>query len=552
MTDSEKQKELLKYLRIRKILKARDSFWEFCKLKAPDYYLEHRTHLIINCLFLEAFYYKKPRSYTSPFKHTKRIRNGPGDDPLKDPVQYEIVEEETVFTCDLILEDETYGETIIQNEPPRHGKSRTLFLYTAWRYGKDIETMVMTVCHKKDLAIEFSTFTRDTIEEERAKAIEIIYNDVFPKTVLKYGNKSKGKWSLVGRFHSYKGCGILTGEAGIGSTLLIFDDTIKGSLEAFNTDHLDKVNSSAKNNYYQRLEKDGDMVINATRWAVRDQCGEALSGPNGHRIKVLKMKAWDEDQGMLCDDFLTYERYLFLKAELDEMIFQANYDQEPPEMKGKMYKQFLEYEELPTFKEYIFRTDTADEGDDYLCTIVAGISMMDEPYLLDVYYTDEGQEVTIPENARMLVDNKLKYGFLSGKIEHNNGGGGFARAVDKIIKTDVSKDPQVQITEIGTIPTNKIDITTFTQTKNKLARINSASRFVQNHVFYPVGWKQRWPKFSKHLDSFMRDGKNQADDGPDTLTMIAEAVEDRFPTYEEMIQSVTATRSKHINKPHFG
>jgi len=548
MADFEKQKELLKMLRIRKILKARESFWEFCKLEAPDYYIEHRTHLVINCLFLEAFYYKTPRSYISPYRHTKRIRNGDTDDPKKDPVQYEIQGNKTIFTCDLVLEDESYGDTVNQNEPPRHGKSRTLFLYTAWRYGKDVATMVMTVCHKKDLAIEFSTYTRDTIEEQKTHAVDIIYNDVFPNSVLQYGNKSKGKWSLEGRFHSYKGCGILAGEAGMGSNLLIYDDTVKGSIEAFNPDHLEKVISSAKNNYYQRLEKGGDVIINATRWSVNDQSGDALAGPNGHKIKTLIMEAWTEEQGMLCDDFLDRDRYLYLESELDEMIFQANYHQRPPDMKGKMYKQFLEYEELPVMKEYIFRGDTADEGDDFLCVIVAGISMMDEPYLLDVYYTDAGQEVTIPETAELLVKNKLKYDFISGKIEHNNGGGGFAREVSKIIETDTGEG----LTEIGTVPTKRIDISTFTQTKNKLARINSASRFIQKHVFYPVGWKQRWPKFAKHMDQFMRDGKNQVDDAPDTLTMIAEAVEDRFPTYEEMIESVTATRSRHINKPHFG
>ena len=174
--------------------------------------------------------------------------------------------------------------------------------------------------------------------------------------------------------------------------------------------------------------------------------------------------------------------------------------------------------------------------------------MLDEPYLIDVLYTDDGQEITEPLAAKFLVENKLKYGFISGKIEHNAGGGAFARALGKIIKTDLGKG----LTEIGTVPTNKIDISTFTQTENKVARIITASNFVQKHVFFPVGWRKRWPIFYKHVDGYMKDGKNQKDDGPDTLTMIAEAVESRFPSYEEMVNAVTATRSKHISKPHFG
>lgn len=527
------------------IEQSRRSFWKFCQTEAPDYYLEHRTHLIINCLFLEAFFYKRPCRYVSPIRHEKRIE--------QDVVQYEIQGDKTVFTCDLQLDDGTYPDYVIINEPPRHGKSRTLFLYTAWRYGKDVATMVMTVCHKKDLAIEFSAFTRDTIEEEKVREDEIIYNDIFPDTRLQYGNKSRGKWALDGRFHSYKGAGILAGEAGVGCNLLIADDILKGSIEAFNPDHLEKVDSSLKNNFFQRLEKGGDFINCATRWADEDPCGKALDGENGHRIKVLKMEAWAPEQGMLCDDFLTFERYKFLESELDEMIFQANYHQRPPKLKGKLYKQFLEYEELPKIKEVIFRGDTADEGDDFLCIIVAAISMLDEVYILDVYYTDEGQEITEPEAAKFLYENHIRHGFLNGMIEHNSGGGGFARAVGKILRTNIANSPKVEdaITEIGTPPTNKIDFTTFTQTENKLARIISASNFVQKHIFFPVGWRQKWPLFYKHLDQMMREGKNQKDDGPDTLTMLAEAVESRFPSYDELVKAINETQPAAIKTEHF-
>lgn len=36
---------------------ARRDFWEYCKLRAPDFYKENRTYLKHICLELEDFYY---------------------------------------------------------------------------------------------------------------------------------------------------------------------------------------------------------------------------------------------------------------------------------------------------------------------------------------------------------------------------------------------------------------------------------------------------------------------------------------------------------------
>ena len=38
----------------------------------------------------------------------------------------------------------------------------------------------------------------------------------------------------------------------------------------------------------------------------------------------------------------------------------------------------------------------------------------------------------------------------------------------------------------------------------------------------PVDWKNKWPEFAKDIISYQKEGKNKNDDGPDTLTGIAE------------------------------
>lgn len=550
LTLSEKREKLI-LLRNKKIIRARRSFWEFQKIINPDAFRESYTYLVILSICLQSFYTDLPVKHFSPvhIDHHSKIDLEDGN------IDIEMVKD---GSGTWIKVDISNSDILVIECPPRHRKSYSLINFEDWIFGKNPCQIIITCAHNVKIANRISQFVRNGIDSTRLKPFQIIYNDIFPNTVLKYRQKAKEEWAIEGQHISYVAGGILSGVTSMGGNLIIFDDLVKGALEAFNVNHLEKVWDSYTGTWVSRLEKPRKQILVMTPWMVGDPGDLIQKGAeeSGEIVKVLNLKAYSENQGMLCDDILDKRANDILQSRIDPMIYSANYLSKRPELKGKLYKQILEYEELPKItKEYGFRGDTADEGDDFLCIIVYAISMLDEPYILDILYTDDGQEITEPLAAKFLVENKLKYGFLSGKIEHNAGGGAFARAVDKIIKTpaDGKFDKSGnKLTEIGTLPTNKIDISTFTQTENKVARIITASNFVQKHIFFPVGWRKRWPIFAKHVDGYMKEGKNQKDDGPDTLTMIAEAVEDRFPSYEEMIESVIATRSKHIKKPHFG
>ena len=55
-------------------------------------------------------------------------------------------------------------------------------------------------------------------------------------------------------------------------------------------------------------------------------------------------------------------------------IAEANYQQNPIDIKGRMYTSFKTYKEMPQFKQIRNYTDTADEGKDYLCSINYGVT----------------------------------------------------------------------------------------------------------------------------------------------------------------------------------
>ena len=44
------------------------------------------------------------------------------------------------------------------------------------------------------------------------------------------------------------------------------------------------------------------------------------------------------------------------------------------------------------------------------------------------------------------------------------------------------------------------------------------------HVYFPEGWRYRWPELYKSLMTYQREGRNAHDDAQDALTGIAEKI----------------------------
>lgn len=190
--------------------------------------------------------------------------------------------------------------------------------------------------------------------------------------------------------------------------------------------------------------------------------------------------------------------------ELNSYVFETQYQQDPKPLSGQMYEQgFKEYELIPAGKKVRKSyTDTADEGTDFLCSIVYD-EMPHAIYVLDVLYTQKPMEYTEVATAEQFT----KYLVDEALIESNNGGRGFARAVEK------------QCREMGN---NRTKIKWFHQSENKNIRIFTQSAAVQNLCIFPTGWANMWPKFNKSLTSYMKGGGNKNDDAEDVLTGIVE------------------------------
>ena len=153
------------------------------------------------------------------------------------------------------------------------------------------------------------------------------------------------------------------------------------------------------NTMLSRLEEGGKIIIIMTRWASDDLAGRAIEH-FGDKAKVITMKALQDDGTMLCDDILSYESYIEKFRAMGEDIASANYQQEPIDVKGRLYTYFSTYKDIPrddkgyplfsAVKAYV---DSADTGEDWLCAIVYGV-YNDNAYILDILFTDAPMEIT--------------------------------------------------------------------------------------------------------------------------------------------------------------
>lgn len=240
-------------------------------------------------------------------------------------------------------------EVLILNLPPRHGKSRTVGLLVEWLLGKNIDTKIMTGSYNETLSTMFSKNVRNTIQEAKADKDKIIYNDIFPNTHIKQGDGAMNLWSLEGGYNNYLATSPGGTATGFGCSLLIIDDLIKNSEEAFNENTLEKQWDWFTQTMLSRLEEGGKTIIIMTRWASGDLAGRALEHykEEGKKVKHVIMKALQEDGTMLCDEILSLKSYKSKIRAMGPEIASANYQQEPIDLKGRLYTNIKTYNKLP-------------------------------------------------------------------------------------------------------------------------------------------------------------------------------------------------------------
>lgn len=441
---------------------ARREFFYFCHTLSPAFYKKERTFLIDLCGQLQDFYHST-------------------------------------------------DDVLVLNVPPRHGKSFTGGHFAQWLFGIDPSVKIMTGSYNETLSTVFSKQVRNSIQEIKADENRVVYSDIFPHSRIQHGDGAMNLWSLEGQHNSYLATSPTGTATGFGASLIIIDDLIKSAEEAFNASTLEKHWSWFVNTMLSRLETGGKIIIIMTRWHSNDLAGRALRElPElGFSVKHINMKAVQEDGSMLCEDILSKREYEQRTSAMSPEIAAANYQQEPIDIKGRLYSSFKTYDELPdNIVKIASYTDTADTGSDYLATYIYGVTKDKEAYIVDVIYTREPMEVTEPLLAKKLYEHKVNL----ARIESNAGGRGYGRSVQRILREEYGS--------------NRTKFDMFHQSKNKEARILSNATWVMEHIYFPSNWRHRWSELYEALTTYQREGKNKHDDAPDALTGVVESIQD--------------------------
>ncbi|MBD5497461.1 MAG: phage terminase large subunit [Lachnospiraceae bacterium] len=511
---------------------AKKSLWEYEKTIDPKFFKEDREHLKEIATVLQALV--EDRIIRLPLETKWHIASGEEISRLKEAGAF-------YYVC----------KKLMLNIPPRHGKSYSLQRFEQWNFGRDNDATVITVSYNETLSTRFSGAVRDGIDATKVDRKITIFSDIFPNTKIKYGDAAKGIWALAGRFFSYLGTSFGGTLTGVGCRLGVIDDPVKSSEEAYNDTVLQDQWDWYVDTYLSRIEEGGYQIINMTRWSTKDLCGRLLEEEPDEWYVLAKPACLNADKvfqvdacrkssmvehcrdcsrypcemiqdeprdehgdmvgKMLCPSLLSFKSWDNKRRLTSLAIFLANFQQQPVDVTGALYAQgFKTYDPSaydPELAEHHYNyTDTADTGSDHLCSIC-----FDERdgygYVRDVYFTDEGMEVTEKETARRMK----AAGTREAVIESNNGGRGFARNVEKILNGWGWK---------------KTSFLWMHQSKNKKARILSHATGACEKIIMPEGWEKRWPEFYKYLMAYQRKSKTTShDDAPDCLTGCVEILD---------------------------
>lgn len=401
--------------------------------------------------------------------------------------------------------------------PKRAGKSQTGINFVNMLSGKFPDRSTLMEGTGDDLVKSFYNGCLEYLTVPN----EYLFYDVFPDARLVQTNADTKTVNLKSksRFPTIMCRSIDARQVGLSeaTNVLYLDDCVEGREEAKNRQRLDDKWEVISGDIMGRAIEGTPIVFTGTRYSLYDPIGRVQEHAQreGWAWRAIEIPALD-----LVTDESNYEyeregKKVFTTAyfrEQRELLsaeqFESEFQQQPFEAKGLLFnKDELNYFfELPKDRDpdtIIAVGDTAESGSDSTSMPVAMI-YGNAVYIVDVVFDDSPAEVTKPECAKCLIENKV----ASAVFESNNAGQYYARDVDQIIR---DRGYSVGIRTKRTI-------------SNKQTRIEFASDNIKKNFYFkhPSTYKrgsQYW-NFMKEVTTYTRSGKVPHDDAPDSLSLL--------------------------------
>lgn len=411
---------------------------------------------------------------------------------------------------------------LIISIPPQHGKSQgSTILLPAYILGRNPDTRIALSSYSTTFASKFNRSIQRIMSDD-------VYKQIFPNTQLPNHGDKYIRTSTEFEISNYSGFLKSIGRGGglTGNTIdiSIIDDLYKNSMEGNSPIIRASIWDWYITTVRTRFHNNTREIIVFTRWHEDDLIGQILQqsdhinltsfediNPEFNGYHIINYEAIKESEPTKLDNRIqgeplfperhSLEKLIELR-QLDSHYFNCLYQGKPSSKEGLLYTNTFdtyEYIDKDSILKYANYCDTADMGNDYLCSISYQVDKEGIIYITDIVYTKENMDKSEVYVANQLISSGTKISY----IESNNGGRGFARAIQKLV-------PNIQVKW-------------FHQSLNKEARIISNAPLVNSKLKFPKDWHLRWPDFYHHVTTFKRIfSANLHDDAPDVLTGIIE------------------------------
>lgn len=374
--------------------------------------------------------------------------------------------------------------------------------------------------------------------------VEYTWHEIFPTVQLTNTNAKETTVNLErnGRFKTWTFRSIdgsLTGATRC-NRFLTADDLVSGIEEALNKNRLETLWTKVVNDLRSRRLEGCKEIYIATRWSVHDPIGKFQQLYEGNpKAKFIAIPALDENgesNFMFTVNGFSKKYFMDAKESMDDISFNCLYQQQPIEREGlllpasELRRFFFSKDQVPE-KQMQFTIfpdrepdaiwgvcDTKDKGTDFESLPIA-YQFGGDFYIIAVVFDDNTDYDTLD---RKTADIIIEHNPHKVRFESNQAGGRIADNIEKMVKGKCRTSIETKYT-----------------TANKETKILVNADWIKKHCLFldPSLYtpKSDYGLFMGNVCSYTTKAKVPHDDGIDSLSMLAEYVQDMFGRKESRI-----------------
>lgn len=373
--------------------------------------------------------------------------------------------------------------------PPRAGKSYITSLFSAFWLSQFPELSVMRNTCTERLFQKFSYDTRAIIRSDKFK-------EIFSNIELAQDKQNLNGWNLTtSKQVGYFGAGVGGTIIGFGANIAITDDIYKSMQDALSANTDENVKMWKQSAHDSRKEKNCPEIFIGTRWTKNDVIGEAVDSNKINKSVIIPALI---DNESFCEDVKSTSEYLKIKSEIDNMVWLAEYMQDPTNPEGLLIPfdklKWID-KSLITDQHIVYRfsvIDPANTGGDKFSQpfiYVIFTETMFAAYIADVLHNTDGIEINCERIPQKVIDHNIE----NLPVESNGLGLAAVILLKKILPEFCKLMP-------------------FTSSVNKDARVLSNFEFILRYFYFDkekYETNKEYNQFVKDLTSFTKEGDNK-------------------------------------------